>query len=94
MPLGAWFDSFIKPEDRFSPQMAKEMADSIAKRMSPLQGQFPPNVGMVVDLTRSKGRYYDPEMWLNMGMTYCKVMERNFLLNLLKPVAVALSWLC
>ncbi len=70
VPLGARYDSYIKPEDRFTPRQAKELADTA------VQGrkfkEFPATVGLVIDLTNSR-RYYDDRLWQELGVGYSKV---------------------
>lgn len=78
MPLGARYDAYIKPEDRFSPLQAKMLADeAVAGRsITAGAGSYPMHVSMVVDLTRSS-RYYDARQWGEMGMVYCKVLRNK-----------------
>lgn len=80
VPLGAHFDNYLKEEDRFSVTMAKQMADAAVAGKTfrvPVapDGEvkhIPAHVGLVVDLTKSS-RYYNPQLWVDMGMRYSKV---------------------
>ncbi len=70
MPLGARYDAYNKPEDRFTTQQAKEHADAAAQNRTVAGHQG--FVGMVVDLTNSN-RYYDNNQWAELGLEYSKV---------------------
>ncbi|GAB4819049.1 hypothetical protein N2152v2_006095 [Parachlorella kessleri] len=70
VPLGARYDKVIEPGDRFTPRQAKELADAAVQGLK--FQDFPANVGMVIDLTMSR-RYYDPQLWGELNVRYCKV---------------------
>lgn len=65
MPLGAHFNRFIQPEDRYSVDAAFQEAEAKGASVGA-------HCATVIDLTRSS-RYYDARRWQELGVRYVKV---------------------
>ena len=73
VPLDSKFDRHVAPEDRFTVDQAKAMADAmLAGLPPPPEGAPAASCSLVIDLTNS-GRYYDVRRWQELGVHHVKV---------------------
>ena len=63
--MGAHFNRFIQPEDRYSVDAAFQEAEAKGASVGA-------HCATVIDLTRSS-RYYDARRWQELGVRYVKV---------------------